>query len=822
MRSLWNGLTGGGAESRALISEHFISIFDAIIAETTSKLWRTRAGSAGALVEIIVGRDWVELGSGNPILDSDTMENDRKSGGTRLIQLWECAMRLMDDVHGVVRENGATLARSVRSLTINLCDPNSSRDTGSGSKRDRVEDDEIEAHSGAAAGTALHWLVRRGFTQQLSSAAGICITAIVGIVKVVKPKIVDQSLPELVRALLWAMSGLEPSAMNYLQFHVDDKEGLERARLRMTQVGPLADALNRCIELLPLSGVNTRERMASELDSALRQSMGFASRAAVADTVSALCNSCESIFTQSKPATSQLIKALYVASEREVGEGAKQKMVQALGNLASLSPITTVRSLAVRACRRYEACTGNNFDIKAQRVAAGVVRAIATRAGSHLKYGGPNDVWRSRVLPAAFLGKMDTDSKIAELWDDVWKEAGNITLSEDFGQEAFGTIAEEQLLAQLADGIIASLNDVAWSRRVAAASAISNLTGLGVLAPLKQSSGQLSTQKRGLARASASRRLLRQCVKLWTKPRMWTGKKQLVKSYVLSKVKPNINLSILQCRAVDIAIEWSNHSVDLVEVPFSMKPTDDGSLFAGDYWFAKENTVLENEVDTETVKYPEHASNDKITDAFDNENIDFDDAETELCDQKTLEDAGGALVFSGLCKLCCLQGTDKFLSSDKSNSFDESLPYATECLKGFQRMVSSLSNDNIVQKQAVFRDNVATILSFVELSKSHQIPPVIVSEAISCLGCCFWTKMGPILLNSSTGANLETSNLLDVLRETGEASGNAWTVRASAFRCISSLAGTCNEECYQRHRTGQSMVDSCKAAMGDRKYWRVR
>jgi proteasome component ECM29 len=537
MRSLWDGLTGGGAESRSLITDHFLSIFDDLISETASKLWRARAGASGALIEIIVGRQWSDFGGGPPLLDDEIIDTRDKNSGTRLIHLWSCAMRLMDDVHGVVRDKGAALGRAVRSLTINLCDPNSSRELASGNKRDRVEDAEDDIHSAAAARTALHWLVRRGFNQQFSGAAGVCVTTIVGIVKVVNPKIVDPSLPELVRALLWAMSGLEPAAMNYLQFHVDDKEGLEKARLRMTQVGPLADALNRCIELLPLSGDDTKRRMASELDAALRQSVGFASRAAVADTVSSITNSCPTIFSESKISTAQLIKALYLASEREFGDGAKQKMVQALGNLAALSPGPTVRLLAIRACKRYNTCTGNSFDEEAQKVAAAVVRAIAVKASAHMKQGGEKDVWRTIVLPTAFLGRKDENTRIAELWDDVWKEAGHSVMDAASGRESFGTLLEEQLLPEVVSAIIAALQDVAWSRRVAAASAISELSSLGVLSPLRQhaSDSAKASTERLKQRTSASKRILEQCVGLLKKQRIWTGKSKVMKAYVRAR-----------------------------------------------------------------------------------------------------------------------------------------------------------------------------------------------------------------------------------------------------------------------------------------------
>lgn len=233
--------------------------------------------------------------------------------------------------------------------------------------------------------------------------------------------------------------------------------------------------------------------------------------------------------------------------------------------------------------------------------------------------------------------------------------------------------------------------------------------------------------------------------------------------------------------------------------------------------------ALEEEPEIENTPAPEQTAADLNSDEFDDDSSDNDGAKIEGSAENTSKNAGEAVVFTGLCKLSCLEGTAQFLPNAKSRTLDESLPYAAGCFKGLQRLVLSLPKKSIPLKKEVFRDNVETILNFVHQAKSYQVPPVLVCEAISCLGCCFWADMGPILVNSeSRSTALETTYVLDILRETGEAPGNAWSIRASAFRCISRLAAECNEDFYKRHRTGQSMVDACKTALRDRKYWRVR
>ena len=62
MQNLWNGLTGGGADSRNAISEHLLPIIDSLIKDTSHRLWRARAGATGALAKVLVGRSWTDLG----------------------------------------------------------------------------------------------------------------------------------------------------------------------------------------------------------------------------------------------------------------------------------------------------------------------------------------------------------------------------------------------------------------------------------------------------------------------------------------------------------------------------------------------------------------------------------------------------------------------------------------------------------------------------------------------------------------------------------------------------------------------------------------
>lgn len=285
MNTLWVGMTGGGAESRRAITEHLLPTIDVLIEDTSNKLWRARVGACGALAEVIVGRTWDELGGGSALLDDDDVfirtSTFSTSAAVRLLRLWRVAVRALDDVRITVRESGESLVKSVRSLTIRLCDPSALLATANGTKPTIIEQTKAEEASRAAAATALRWLVKHGLSQPCAEAVGACVSCLLGIVDVVQPVTLQPVLSELIGALLMAMSGLEPAALNYLQVRSAGQESgretyemLERARLQMAQSGPIAGALHKCLDMVPFVEPSAQKEVVTQLDSALRCAVG--------------------------------------------------------------------------------------------------------------------------------------------------------------------------------------------------------------------------------------------------------------------------------------------------------------------------------------------------------------------------------------------------------------------------------------------------------------------------------------------------------------------------------------------------------------------
>ena len=105
-------------------------------------------------------------------------------------------------------------------------------------------------------------------------------SSLLGIVEVAKPATLRLVLSGLVGALLMAMSGLEPAALNYLQVRAagsdnaeEQTDQLERFRVKLPMGGPIAGAINKCLDMVRFVDLDAQQKLIPELDACLRVSV---------------------------------------------------------------------------------------------------------------------------------------------------------------------------------------------------------------------------------------------------------------------------------------------------------------------------------------------------------------------------------------------------------------------------------------------------------------------------------------------------------------------------------------------------------------------
>lgn len=540
--------------------------------------------------------------------------------------------------------------------------------------------------------------------------------------------------------------------------------------------------------------------------------------------------------------TVRLLRALYFASERERGVGARDKMAHALGNLAELSPRPSVRSLALRACERYNGATGSNDDPVARRASAAALRSLACRATSQFSDGGTNEVWCRRVLPIAFLGQKDSDSKVASLWKEVWEEGGsaaNVSSPHDDRSINFGVLLHEKLLPYLVRACVDALNDVSWSRRVTACAALGDLADLNVLAPAPRSLTSCVTNPnllRARRRAQASANAIKACIKLIVKSRVWAGKKEVVKCCVKVAGK----WTAVGADESDV-YGWDDITTICPWAPVVISPKQNiNDLFSGDQWFKKcpETQDSESDAAADEEKLSANSARDE-EDVTQDSNLNLKDCDALVGDETSPsgveEDVDGSedeepefLTFAGLSRGLLEQG----ISTSSSVSCDETLPYRAAALQGLADLLTGIESDEVeyLQLQSLYRMIAPSLVSVIDTGhhygrpkeSSKAEPPLIVAKSINCLAAAMWIGIGKSYDRNDRSQFECTSDLTKMFSLTGGEKQPAWTVRESSILAAANLVAKCDPQTLQKYDTVSTLLACATYALKDRKFSRVR
>lgn len=798
MQTLWNALTGGGEEGRAAIDSFFRSTFDALILETSSKLWRTRVGACGALAQIITGRSWQELGGGSAVLDENydlvifQTPSESTSAGVRLLRLWRACLRALDDVRITVRESGEALGRGVRALTVRLCNPSQDKKDGGD-----ISPIELETDAAAAAATSLRFLLKTGLKQQCAEAAGICISTLIGVIDcTTKPAVLEPLLSDVIFALLVAMSNLEPAAFNYLAVRQDSGsdayEDLARLRLQASQSSVLAEAVRKCIDLVPaLRNSRYQEAVVGAIESAMRKSTGIATRSACADCVITLCHSTPNMF-RSNSSSSSLLRCFYDSVFRERGGKVVQgKMNSAFGALCALCSGSDVKKLTVSAAEKYRRAHGNHDDPATRHAAALVLRSIAVKAPNHIT--AQFNVWCTNILLVSYLAMKEPNSGDASIWKEIWEDGGAV-VSQELNDSDENTV-EGKLLLSLVKECVNGLGDLAFVRRVSAAEALSDLTHRGILAPPPRPlDGKASPeiQRRAKRRAKATSTGLSALVQLIAKSRVWSGKGEIIKA-----------ASVLSIPWMEFTKEEAALGLlgDVASVPISFSGSStDLDLFMGDKWFEK----IDNDDDDED-------EDDEIEESQDA------DVSMQVEDESSTEENDEAIAVTGLCRLLLSQSFPS-KAALRSIADEEVLPFRSSVLQALEMVSKALPMADM--KKSVFTFSAPALFEvFGNLETKES--PLIVARSLACFAAMFWSNMS---FEESQGEEyLESSKLLPLfLYHVDYGKQSAWTVREAAAKAAAKCALCADMATLRKRQFIANLIEIAALGMRDKKFWKVR
>ena len=375
VKGIWQAVVD---DPKTAVDSHFAAVMEELLGECGSRQWRARQSAASALAELLSGRRFVEV---EPYLE----------------RAWTVSLRVVDDIKETVREVGKTLCRSVRGLTVRLCDAHHSSPE--------------ETRKTIAA--TLPLLLQTGLLSPVKEIQSLSMDVVMKVAKQAGSAEIRPHVPEMVKCLLEALSSMEDSRLNYIEQHAASvglsAERLEHARLQNAKASPMGETLD---VLMAHVDEEVMKDLVPAVGSVLRSGVGLNTRAGAGRFIARLCLRRGSLV---RPHAGKLFKALLGAAASDRSASVTAAMVSAVAAVARHAAEPRVHRLVEDLAEMYDDVDGDAAE-KRRALAAHLALELSRNASDALRDHA------ARILPLAFVGRFDQHAGCTRRWEEVWEE----------------------------------------------------------------------------------------------------------------------------------------------------------------------------------------------------------------------------------------------------------------------------------------------------------------------------------------------------------------------------------------------------------------
>lgn len=380
VKGIWISLVDS---TKKALDQHFEAIMEEVLRESGSRLWRNRQSSANALGELLSGRTYKEI---QPHLE----------------QIWTVCLRLIDDIKETVRLSGEVLCKSVRSLTLRLCDAHHS---GPSEVKGTIE-------------IVLPILLERGLLSTVKEVQALSMDVIMKLAKFADGGAIKPHIPEIVKTLLESLSSMEDARLNYIEQHAasfgqEASNKLEAIRLRAAKSSPMGETLDL---LMAHIDEDVMSELVSTLQSVLRSGIGLNTRAGAGRFVQRMCMRRGRLV---RPHAASLFAVLLSSAVNDASASVRLSFIGAIAAIAKYAEEPQVHALVNEIARLFEAETEGE-------------RAISAQLALELSRTAPDALnpQKTLVLPISFVGSFDSEEAGKSEWTEVWSEnSGGVSAS---------------------------------------------------------------------------------------------------------------------------------------------------------------------------------------------------------------------------------------------------------------------------------------------------------------------------------------------------------------------------------------------------------
>ena len=257
-------------------------------------------------------------------------------------------------------------------------------------------------------------------------------------------------IPDLVDALLEALSSLESQQLSYLQLHAErlqvDTEKLEKARVAASSGGSLHDTLDLCLRQVDDS---VMAELVPRLVSIVKSGVGLNTRVGVAKFISQLAMQ---NLLAIKPYSGTLIKTLLSTAPSDNCNVVRMAYYGAAATVAKFASDARVVNMIENAMEMYG--KDNDYPLCGAILLRERSRNASDALGKNL----------TLVLPLAFVAKNNDDKEIASAMKEVWEDNTS-------SESSFLQLYAPEIVAYICKGLDSSV----WGKKKEAADAIAHL-----------------------------------------------------------------------------------------------------------------------------------------------------------------------------------------------------------------------------------------------------------------------------------------------------------------------------------------------------------
>lgn len=322
-------------------------------------------------------------------------------------------------------------------------------------------------------------LLDKGLLAPSPEGRGFSIGLLLRVVKTSRASLKDH-LIRLVSVLVESMSAMEPRSLQYMEFHTErlniSTNELESTRLKLSQLSPLQDALDACLESLQSpSCLGIVHEVIINLSMQTQQGIGLATRVGAVRSLLYLMNSCPHAWNTSSTQRCFLSLMASILPNPPTSESLRKDIIVAIGTIAKICEPSFLAQQNLKLISHYRDLRPEDYTLP--KLIADCMIQIISKSGEILQE--EQGMWRELLL-CSYIGSFEENSDVQASWGQLFAE---VVIQSGYGTKES---AIKAVFTRAVDVIALLMTSLSWNKRNQALTALNDLISLfpsGILAP---------------------------------------------------------------------------------------------------------------------------------------------------------------------------------------------------------------------------------------------------------------------------------------------------------------------------------------------------